>query len=1021
MRLRVPLVVTLGCFATIFLVCYAAALYGDRQFGYRDAGHYYYPLYQRVQKEWDAGRWPLWEREENSGVPLVGNPTAAVFYPGKLAYACLPYAWAARVYIVAHTALAFFAMLALLRSWQTSWTGSGVAALAYAFGSPILFQFCNVIYLVGAAWLPLAMRAADRWVRLGRRWAILELALTLAMMTLGGDPQSAYLVGLAAGGYALAIAWSRARAARMSPAHAGNAQGLGIRLGRAALVMGTCVIAWAVATVALAQWLPKFREPGTPTPPLRWMLHVPLAVSAAWALAGLLFLQGWRRRGWRLPLGIMWLGLAASAALAVALSAVQFFPVFEFTQLTVRAAGGGPHDIYPFSLEPFRLVELLWPNILGIQFEGNTYWLDCIALPGVRPKIWIPSLYLGGLSLVLAASALAFRKGPPWRVWLSVIVLASALGSLGAYTSPIWWTRALAESVPWPPIQQLMRGLGPLDPADATPVRLDGYLRDGDGGIYWWMTTLLPGFRQFRFPSKLLTFTTLGLAALAGLGWDQLASGRSRAGNTLLVVILTLSVATLAVVLVGRQPIVTAFQSANVKTAFGPFQPEGGYNAILRSLLHAVAVLGAGLVVARLARARPQLAGCLVLVVMTADLAVANARYVQTVPQALFEKTPELVRLIEALERDDPAPGPFRIHRMPLWSPGVWHNEASPDRVLDFVTWERDTLQPKYGITFGIEYTHTIGVAELYDYEWYFCGFPRIVRRERVAKALGVELGKEIVYYPRRAFDMWNTRYFVLPSFPNGWRDEMRGTASFLMDAKIVHPPPHEFLGQGGKDALRRWIETKDFQIVRNLNTYPRAWIVHEARGVKPVTELSRENRAGPMQEITYPNDDIWSDDTMHAFDPRVVAWLDTDTMSELGHFLSYPGRRGQVGESVQVSYPRPDQAILKATLSHPGIVILSDVFYPGWELTIDGKPAPIHVVNRLMRGAAVEAGTHRLVYTYNPKSFRIGQAVSIGGLAMAALLAFACVLRNVDPVLAADAEPTLRHVESDRTANPSC
>src|SRR6516162_5641302 len=107
------------CFLAVFLSCYAPALFCDGQFGYRDAGHFYYPLYERVEREWKQRRWPLWEPEENSGVPLLGNPTAAVMYPAKLIYAVLPYPWAARVYIVAHTALAFLAMLALMRSWQT--------------------------------------------------------------------------------------------------------------------------------------------------------------------------------------------------------------------------------------------------------------------------------------------------------------------------------------------------------------------------------------------------------------------------------------------------------------------------------------------------------------------------------------------------------------------------------------------------------------------------------------------------------------------------------------------------------------------------------------------------------------------------------------------------------------------------------------------------------------------------------------------------------------------------------------
>src|SRR5262249_26318210 len=153
-------------------------------------------------------------------------------------------------------------------------------------------------------------------------------------------------------------------------------------------------------------------------------------------------------------------------------------------------------------------------------------WLDALKLPGVRPKIWIPSLYLGGLTLILAASAMALRDGPPWRVWLTVIVFTSFLGSVGQYSSPIWVTRVLDVSLKWPAFHDFMRDLGPLDDVDTTPIRRDGYLRDGDGSIYWWMTTVLPGFRQFRFPSKLLTFTSLALAALAGIGWDRVVAGR---------------------------------------------------------------------------------------------------------------------------------------------------------------------------------------------------------------------------------------------------------------------------------------------------------------------------------------------------------------------------------------------------------------------------------------------------------------------------------------------------------------
>src|SRR5262249_16088015 len=71
-------------------------------------------------------------------------------------------------------ALAFGGMVALLRGWGTSGVGSALGGLSYAFGAPILSQQCNIIYLVGGAWLPLGFRAADRWRRRSGRWGLVQ-------------------------------------------------------------------------------------------------------------------------------------------------------------------------------------------------------------------------------------------------------------------------------------------------------------------------------------------------------------------------------------------------------------------------------------------------------------------------------------------------------------------------------------------------------------------------------------------------------------------------------------------------------------------------------------------------------------------------------------------------------------------------------------------------------------------------------------------------------------------------------
>src|SRR3954451_20383371 len=203
MRRLAPSLLAAACALALLLACFHAVLFRGRQFAYRDAAHFYYPLYLRVQHEWDAGRWPLWDPWQNAGMPLLGMPMAAVLYPGKLLYAALPYPWAARLYVVAHVATAWAGMFALARAWGRSAAAAGLAALAYAFGAPVLFQYCNVIFLVGAAWVPWGLAAADALLRQRRRRGLPALAAVLALQVTGGDPEAAYLTVLCAGGYAL--------------------------------------------------------------------------------------------------------------------------------------------------------------------------------------------------------------------------------------------------------------------------------------------------------------------------------------------------------------------------------------------------------------------------------------------------------------------------------------------------------------------------------------------------------------------------------------------------------------------------------------------------------------------------------------------------------------------------------------------------------------------------------------------------------------------------------------------------
>jgi uncharacterized membrane protein YfhO len=76
----------------------------------------------------------------------------------------------------------------------------------------------------------------------------------------------------------------------------------------------------------------------------------------------------------------------------------------------------------------------------------------------------------------------------------------------------------------------------------------------------------------------------------------------------------------------------------------------------------------------------------------------------------------------------------------------------------------------------------------------------------------------------------------------------------------------------------------------------------------------------------------------------------------------------------------------LEAELAVPGLVVLSDLFYPGWTATVlsagETLPRPVFVIrtNRIMRGVWLPAGRHRITYVYRPAPFYVGAALSLLG-----------------------------------------
>ena len=133
----------------------------------------------------------------------------------------------------------------------------------------------------------------------------------------------------------------------------------------------------------------------------------------------------------------------------------------------------------------------------------------------------------------------------------------------------------------------------------------------------------------------------------------------------------------------------------------------------------------------------------------------------------------------------------------------------------------------------------------------------------------------------------------------------------------------------------------------------PTPWLVHHAR--LHSLAAGPDVRASLLRTLKFMNDPIWRENDRTVLDLRKVALIETDEAQALQGFIS-PTPVGPT-ENVEVLRYEPQRVELRAKLDRPGLVILADTFYPGWRLTVDGRPAPILRANLLMRGPPCRRG----------------------------------------------------------------
>jgi hypothetical protein len=199
----------------------------------------------------------------------------------------------------------------------------------------------------------------------------------------------------------------------------------------------------------------------------------------------------------------------------------------------------------------------------------------------------------------------------------------------------------------------------------------------------------------------------------------------------------------------------------------------------------------------------------------------------------------------------------------------------------------------------------------------------------------------------------WAMSASLLVDFTNGYGTDRQRD---LLGVRYIARPRD--MKQSGPTVYAddRW------NVVENPNALPRAWMVHQVE-VDPSDKWPSERLLNPL------------------FDFRRTAVIDRPLEQPIDEMPS-------AEETVHWTRYEPNLVELEVTAERPGLLVLGEVFYPGWTARVDDAPQTIYRADGLIRAVRVDKGTHRVSLRYEPVSVRWG--------AVASIVSFVCVFMSV-------------------------
>ena len=95
----------------------------------------------------------------------------------------------------------------------------------------------------------------------------------------------------------------------------------------------------------------------------------------------------------------------------------------------------------------------------------------------------------------------------------------------------------------------------------------------------------------------------------------------------------------------------------------------------------------------------------------------------------------------------------------------------------------------------------------------------------------------------------------------------------------------------------------------------------------------------------------------------------------------------------VRLEKYEPNKLEYSVSSKNGGVVVFSEIYYPGWNATVDGVEVPVGRANYILRAISVKPGSHKVVLDFHPKSVSVTETIAYIATAILMLMFVAIVI----------------------------